>query len=321
MRPSTAEVLLAKKQLKMEGVIRKLLVQQQEADCTIAELSAALDRLDPAEKDRIDLHDMTAAVRETKKGGPKFGLQHLNGAPQTSSLRRRSPWHIHKSDQDVVHAIHPDENIPTGRSSKAAQLEGRNVSTLVAPGKLFNRNSQWNITSSPNNNPVDILSFQDPEDRYLAPPIPKHLDSRKITESITKWGGDEQAEAWENSTARWQTHSEDVHGYTNFTPTTGMCKSTKKNPRQSRPNSAVSKGHSLSTNRSRSKQSRPASAVPTKCNTQQRLGDTDPELSKHPRLWTGHGYTSEVYKRLGQQNCEMHGRVEHDPELVPPKGF
>jgi len=63
-RPTTAEVLLAKKQLKMEGMIRKLLVQQQEADCTIAELSQALNRLDPAEKEHIDLHEMAAAVTQ-----------------------------------------------------------------------------------------------------------------------------------------------------------------------------------------------------------------------------------------------------------------
>jgi len=250
-RPTTAEVLLAKKQLKMEGMIRKLLVQQQEADCTIAELSQALNRLDPAEKEHIDLHEMAAAVRESKNG-KKFGVQHLNGAPLDGSLKHKSPWHIAKTDisQDIACAIHPD-GIHTGRSSrsgtKTAHLDGRGVKSLVAPGNLFVSNG---VTMSPNNNPGDILKYQDSKDKYCAPPVPKHLDSRRLADSIYKWGSDEQADAWDKSTARWQTHTEDIHGYTKFgqgvlnRPSSAVSRvSQGRSDHRNRPMSAMSSKH------------------------------------------------------------------------------
>jgi len=322
VRPSTAEVLLAKKQLKMEGMIRKLLVQQQEADCTINELSEALTRLEPAERDRIDLHEMAAGVRAAKKKGETFGIQHLNGTPQSFDPKRASPWHIKSKDCDIAHAIHPEDHMTnrSNRSSRAnSQLGSKGVSSLVAPGNLFKASGRWNISPSPNNNPGDILSYQDPKDKYCAPSIPKHLDSREVTKNITKWGTDESTDAWNTSDARWQTHSEDVHGYSNFNPTVGPSMTGRKTPKASRPTSAMSQSSNYTRRKNSGKMNRPASAISKPASN--RFGCTDPELKEKPELWTGSGYTKEVYSRLGQQNSEKHGRPLHDAELVPPKGF
>lgn len=331
-------MLLAKKQLKMEGMIRKLLVQQQEADSTIAELSQALDRLDPAEKDRINLHDMTAAVRANKKKSPSLGIQHLNGQPQEGSLRRHSPWHIKADDCDIAYTLHPDQRSLRTQEGKIVNMENnggdlgkskfqgashphlnsRHVKSLVAPASLFkgqesSSSDQWNITASPNNNPSNILKYQDPTDMYIAPKVAKHMDSSLVTHNITKWGSDEATNAWEKSSDRWRTQTEDVHGYEKFNPSGPQTRT--------RPVSALSHANRRNGGNQtrRSTKTRPMSAM---ANTKKiSFGDTDPELKQNPALWTGSGYKKEVYERLGQQNCEMHGRTSHDPELVPPKGF
>jgi len=330
-RPTTSEVLLAKKQLKMEGMIRKLLVQQQEADCTIAELSEALTRLDPAERDRIDLHEMTAAVREGKKmnpigkGGQMLGIQHLNGAPQEGSLKRASPWHLRRGDpsQDIVMTVHPDGNTepPTNRSTTSrrhSELEGRMTKSLLAPASLFKDKgikgqggtiaAAWSISDSPNNNPTNILNLK--KERYVAPSVPKHFDSRSVAHSLNKWGSEEQANQWENSSDKWHTSTEDVHGYSNFNPGNTPKRTTSRRGSHRgahRPNSALS----MASTRKASKLSRPASAVPATY-----FGDTDPELKSNPSLWTGAGYGGEVYARLGAQNSELYGRDKHDPEIL-----
>merc|ERR1712166_1500951 len=65
--PTTAEVVLAKKQLKMEAMIRKLLVQQNQADDTIAQLSDSLSRLGPS-----NTHQLTTKHRASS-ASQKFG--------------------------------------------------------------------------------------------------------------------------------------------------------------------------------------------------------------------------------------------------------
>lgn len=335
-RPSTSEVLLAKKQLKLEGMIRKLLVQQQESDSTIADLTEALSRLDPAERDRINLHDMTAAVRDKNgKGGKQLGIQYLNGSPQQGSLRRSSPWHLKREEQDISHSLHPEQHNTSrslGKTKAHLQLDGRNTKSLLAPASLFSgqdsrSNSQWNITSSPNNNPSNILSYQ--KDKYCAPSIPKHFDSSKIGDSISKWGSDEQSAAWESSPDRWQTHTEDVHGGPKLAsmqqPLSGKLRpqSAMNKSKPNRPSSALSNtkrsfssGKTHAVGRPVSAMSRVKKSRPTTAKTRG-FGDTDPELQKNPSLWTGSGYVKNVYQRLGQQNSEMHGRTAHDPELIP----
>jgi len=268
-RPTTSEVLLAKKQLKMEGMIRKLLVQQQEADCTILELSEALGRLDPAEKDRIDLHEMTAAVREKNrplgKGGRELGIQHLNGAPQEGSLRKASPWHLRRGEpsQDIVQTLCP-EGAPAQDTSRSvsskrhSELEGRNAKSLLAPATLFQPLRRGGVTDSPNNNPSNILNFK--ERSYVAPTIPQHFDSRAIAHSVNKWGTDTQADAWETSSNKWHTSTEDIHGYAEFqpgnTPTQKRPSSRLKNS-ASRPASAFS----VASTKRRGGRNRPASAT------------------------------------------------------------
>lgn len=332
VRPSTAEVLLAKKQLKLEGMIRKLLVQQQESDSTIAELSEALMRLDPEERDRIDLHDMTAAVRENnRKEGRQLGVQHLNGAPQQGSLRRASPWHLRKNDvsQDISRSLHPEtfSGSDTGRSKKHLQLQGKQTKSLLAPASLFDTQksglrSSWNVTASPNNNPSNILQHQNPKDKYCAPSIAKHFDSRKISNSLNKWGTDTQTAAWESSPDRWQTHTEDIHGgptplVGKLRPQSAMSKKNQQNRKELMSLSYGKRGSSRPATAMSRDKSRPTTAMTGKTKL---FGDTDPELVSNPALWTGSGYVNDVYARLGKQNSEKHGRSNHDPELIPACG-
>ena len=229
-------------------MIRKLLVQQQEADSTIAELSDALQRLEPSELERVDLQEMVKGSREEKrKQGKTFGVQHLNGAPHTGSNNHVSPWHIDSKKQDIAHAIHPGE-YTTRTNDLVKSLAGRQTKSLVAPGSLFN------LTSSPNNNPADILKYQDRRDKYKAPPVPKHLDSKVVKESLTKWGSDDQADAWERSSEKWHTHNEEVHGYSKFATTNKKI--------TSRPSSAASRRHaSTGVRRPASAMSRRASSI------------------------------------------------------------
>jgi hypothetical protein len=298
----------------MEGMIRKLLVQQQEADSTIAELSDALHRLEPSELDRVDLDEMVRGNREEKlkqaQQGKKFGVQHLNGSPHQGTNAHVSPWHIDSKKQDIAQAIHPGEYTQrTNDKSLLRTLAGKQTKSLVAPGSLFN------VTASPNNNPADILRYT--EKPRKAPKVPQHLDSKVIKESITKWGNEEQVDAWEKSSDRWHTHSEEVHGYSNFSQGKGGTKPNSKAPRiGSRPSSAASRRHEATPG---GRKARPGSALsraraPSRGS---RFGDTDPELKANPHLWTGSGYTKEVYDKLGAQGAEMHGRVSRDPEIMP----
>lgn len=302
-RPTTAEVLLAKKQLKMEGMIRKLLVQQQESDSTIAELSDALSRMEPEQRERLNLHDMTAQLRSGKNGKKPLGVQHHNGSPATKERQTNpAPWgKEEKLNQDIVTALHPDGEL-TGRSDRdrslVSNLAGKQTKSLVAPGTLFQpgKNSSFHLTSSPNNNPADLLKYQDKKDRYKKPAIPRHLDSHVVKESLTKWGTDTQVENWEKNADKWHTHNEEVHGYSNFTP----AKERTGRKASHRPQSAMSRGKSH-----RKSTGRPQSAMSRKS------GSTNADLG-----WTGTGYTKEVYDQLGAEGSEMHFRVQHDPELI-----
>lgn len=190
-QPSTAEVLLAKKQLKMEAMIRRLLVQQQEADATINELSESLERMAPFQKQQLSLNPNIK--KPNQLGEPAMGPQH-----------RRSPWHelAQPENQNIHTILQPEGRFigkSTARSSKSSRhTESSNVHSLISPAELFRKKKNQKITPSPNANPQDIQAA--PSSRYVAPDLPKHLDSSAIDANVCGWGSTGERKAWGGAT-------------------------------------------------------------------------------------------------------------------------
>lgn len=262
-------------------MIRRLLVQQQEADATIQELSDSLQRIGPVEKEHLNLSKQPTAAKTNGFGQPAMGPQH-----------RRSPWHEKAEEQDI-HTILQPEAVRSSRSSKSSarsrHTNSHNVHTLISPAEMFKKKHSKNqrVTASPNSNPADIKASNSA--RYQAPAIPKHLDSEAIDSNVFNWGGTAERKAWEGSSDRWRT-SHNVHSRAN----------TQRSRR--RPASCCS---------SRTKQSSFAS---TRRSSDLPGATLDDEFVRE-------GLTREAYSQLAGYNSEMFGKVKHDPEIIPnPNG-
>lgn len=228
-QPSTSEVLLAKKQLKMEAMIRRLLVQQQEADATIQELSHSLSRLEP-----LDCED--TAYAEAQQPQKQYGGigQHVM-PPQ-----HRKSFHMQPESQ-VMSSLMAPVSSRSQSSCSSRHTASHNVQSLISPAQLFQQQQKKRhaITNSPNVNPSNIKPANEP---YIAPVVPQHLASHEIDSNVFNWGGTGERKAWEASSDRWAT-SGDVHARKSCKvrarPATCTSRSTVSTIKEARPRSKV----------------------------------------------------------------------------------
>lgn len=188
--PTTAEVVLAKKQLKMEAMIRKLLVQQQQADDTIAQLSDSLSRLGPSNTQQLTAKHRGSSASQ-KFGQPVMGPQH-----------RHSPWHQLASDQDIGKCLRAPESHRSSSSIGTRHTDSTNIHSLINPSGFNKTRQRKRVTKAPNHNPANIRAvysaLQD------AGSIPKHQDSGLVQHTLS-WGDTRDRDAWEDSAEGWAT--------------------------------------------------------------------------------------------------------------------
>lgn len=211
--PTTAEVVLAKKQLKMESMIRKLLVQQQQADATIAELSDSLSRLGPSET-----QELGASHGKGSSGSQQFGQSAMG--PQ----HRFSPWHQLPEDQDISKCLKAPVSSRSCSSLGSKHTDSTNVHCLINPSGFSKTRQSKRITKSPNHNPPNIKASVNGRQES------KYMDSGD--QNLVSWGSTGECQDWESSSERWATTGGDAQA--------AIARNTKSNHAKSRARPASS---------------------------------------------------------------------------------
>jgi len=213
--PTTAEVVLAKKQLKMESMIRKLLVQQQQADATIAELSDSLSRLGPSETQELGA---SHGSRKGSSGSQQFGQ------PAMGPQHRYSPWHQLREDQDISKCLRAPVSSRSCSSLGSKHTDSTNVHSLINPSGFSQTRQSKRITKSPNHNPPNIKASANWRQES------KHMDSGDP--NLVSWGSTGERQDWESSSERWATTGGDAQAT--------IARNTKSNHAKSRARPASS---------------------------------------------------------------------------------
>jgi len=183
--PTTAEVVLAKKQLKMEAMIRKLLVQQNQADDTIAQLSDSLSRLGPSNTHQLTTKHRASSASQ-KFGQPVMGPQH-----------RHSPWHQLASDQDIGKCLRAPESHRSTSSVGTRHTDSTNIHSLINPSGFNKTRQRKRVTKAPNQNPANIRAVYSARQDAGG----TNQDSGLVKNALS-WGDTGDRDAWEDSGER-----------------------------------------------------------------------------------------------------------------------